>query len=149
MRRALIAVMFTAGACGQSLIDPGHVSGALGEFAPRPGDVPLRCELVPVAPTLDFAFRFRAGYTFRLPVAQYQTAGHAWRVLTKIIPQDGKKKKKKKKNKKNQHKQKKQQTTTKHHKKQNKNKQNNQKKTKSNFYILFYIFNFIYFLTFI
>ena len=88
MRRALIAVMFTAGACGQSLIDPGHVSGALGEFAPRPGDVPLRCELVPVAPTLDFAFRFRAGYTFRLPVAQYQTAGHAWRVLTKIIPQD-------------------------------------------------------------
>src|ERR1035441_3053047 len=89
MRRALIAVMFTAGACGQSLIDPGHVSGALGEFAPRPGDVPLRCELVPVAPTLDFAFRFRAGYTFRLPVAQYPPARHARRATTAQVVKTG------------------------------------------------------------
>src|ERR1039457_5511578 len=88
MRRALIAVMFTAGACAQSLIDSGHVSTAVHEFAPRPSDVPLRCELVPVSPVLDFAFRFRAGYTFRLPVAQYQTGNHAWFVLTKITPQD-------------------------------------------------------------
>ena len=88
MRRALILVMFAAGACSQTLIDAGHVSAALHQFAPRPGDVPLRCELVPVPPALDFAFRFRAGYTFRLPAAQYQAAGHAWFVLTKITPQD-------------------------------------------------------------
>ena len=88
MRRALILVMFAAGACSQTLIDAGHVSAALHQFAPRPGDVPLRCELVPVAPTLDFAFRFRAGYTFRVPAAQYQAAGHAWFVLTKITPQE-------------------------------------------------------------
>ncbi|MGA3017315.1 MAG: hypothetical protein ABSF62_09375 [Bryobacteraceae bacterium] len=89
MRRALIFGMVAAGACAQTLIDSGHVSAALHEFAPRPGDVPLRCELVPVAPTLDFAFRFRAGYTFRLPAAQYQKPGPAWFVLTKITPQDG------------------------------------------------------------
>jgi hypothetical protein len=88
MRRALIAVIFTAGACAQTLIDPSYVSIALREFAPHPGDVPLRCEIVPDAPTLDFAFRFRAGYTFRVPAAQYQTAGHAWFVLTKITPQE-------------------------------------------------------------
>ncbi|MGD0867916.1 MAG: hypothetical protein ABSB88_00070 [Bryobacteraceae bacterium] len=88
MRRALIAVIIASGACAQTLIDPDHVSTALKEFAPRPGAVPLRCELVPVAPTLDFAFRFRAGYTFRLPVGQYQTAGHAWFVLTKITPRN-------------------------------------------------------------
>jgi hypothetical protein len=86
MRRALIAVMFAAGASAQSLIDPGQVSAALGEFAPRPGDVLLRCEVVPAVPMLDFAFRFRAGYTFRLPAAQYQTFGHTWFVLTKITP---------------------------------------------------------------
>jgi hypothetical protein len=88
MRRALIAVIIAACACAQTLIDSGHVSTALHEFAPRPSDVPLRCELVPVAPTLDFAFRFRAGYTFRLPVAQYQAANHSWFVLTKLTPQD-------------------------------------------------------------
>ena len=87
MRRALIAVMIACGACAQSLIEPGQISAALGEFAPRPGHVPLRCEVVPAAPVLDFAFRFRAGYTFRLPVAQYQTSGHAWFVLTRITPQ--------------------------------------------------------------
>jgi hypothetical protein len=86
MRRALIAVMVARGACAQSLIDPGHVSTALHEFASRPSDVPLRCEAVQVAPVLDFAFRFRAGYKFRLPAAQYQTAGPVWRVLTKITP---------------------------------------------------------------
>jgi hypothetical protein len=88
MRRALIFAMFAGGACAQSLIDPGRVSGALRQFAPRPDDVPLRCELVPAAPTVDFAFRFRAGYIFRVPAAQYQTAGHVWRVLTRITPQD-------------------------------------------------------------
>ena len=88
MRRALIAVIIAAGARGQSLIDPGRVSGALHEFAPRSAGVPLRCELVLVAPALDFAFRFRAGYTFRVPAAQYQNPGHAWRVLTKITPQN-------------------------------------------------------------
>jgi hypothetical protein len=88
MRRALIAVMVASGACAQSLIDPGHVSIALHEFASRPSDVPLRCEAVQAAPVLDFAFRFRAGYTFRLPAAQYQTANHSWFVLTKITPQD-------------------------------------------------------------
>ena len=88
MRRALIFVIIAGGACAQSLIDPGRVSGVLRQFAPNPGDVSLRCELVPVAPTLDFAFRFRAGYTFRVPAAQYQAAGHAWFVLTRITPQD-------------------------------------------------------------
>jgi hypothetical protein len=81
--------MIAGGACAQTLIDADHVSIALREFGPRPGDVALRCELVPTAPTLDFAFRFRAGYTFRLPAAQHQTTGHYWFVLTRITPQGG------------------------------------------------------------
>jgi hypothetical protein len=88
MRRALIAVIFAGCACAQSVVDASHLEATLKDFAPHAGDVQLRCELAPAAPILDFAFRFRAGYTFRLPSGQFQTANHNWFVLTKITPQD-------------------------------------------------------------
>jgi hypothetical protein len=58
-------------------------------FESRPGDVPLRCDVTPLAPSLNFAFRFQAGYTFHVPQTQYPSSTRGWLVLTAITPERG------------------------------------------------------------
>jgi len=58
-------------------------------FAPRAGREPLACEVTPLPPALNFAFRFIAGYTFHLPPAAYQGTTPEWSVLAAITPESG------------------------------------------------------------
>jgi hypothetical protein len=89
MHWPLVAVMFAAGASAQTLIDPGQISSLIGSIPQRSGGARLRGSMWPSPPILDFAFRFRAGYSFRLDAGQYPPGRHSWSVLTKVTPQDG------------------------------------------------------------
>ena len=68
----------------------GELSQVRRNVESRPGDEPLRCEVTPLAPSLNFAFRFQAGYTFHVPQTQYPSSTpRGWLALTAITPQGG------------------------------------------------------------
>ncbi len=90
MRGAILAgFLLTPGIFAQSLIDPASLSPSLKEFDSQPGDRPLRCEVTPIEPSLDFSFRFQTGYSIRVPMEQYFGPDHAWAIVTRVIPDDG------------------------------------------------------------
>jgi hypothetical protein len=86
---AIVVLLWAAQTYAQTAVDPARLPTLLRNFEPRPGDAPLACEVTPVAPALNFAFRFQAGYVFHLPAAQYSADTRGWSVLTKITPKDG------------------------------------------------------------
>jgi hypothetical protein len=49
----------------------------------------LRCEIATISPVLDFSFRFRAGFTVRLPLAQFSGTGHNLGMLVRVRPEAG------------------------------------------------------------
>jgi hypothetical protein len=90
MRGALIAGLILApGMWAQSVIDPARLPTSVRELAPQPGDKPLRCEVTPSKPSLDFNFRFQTGYSIGVPLAQYFGAGHRWVIVTRVTPDNG------------------------------------------------------------
>src|ERR1051325_8741828 len=76
-------------ACAQTILDPARLSADQKNFDPRPTDKPLRCEVQPFRPSLDFNFRIQSGYVMRVPMDQYSGPGHAWFVLQRITPEEG------------------------------------------------------------
>ncbi len=70
----------------QTLISAGRIPANLKNFSLQPGDVRLRCEVIPFKPLLNFSFRFEAGYVVRVPMNQYSGPGHRWAFLTRITP---------------------------------------------------------------
>jgi hypothetical protein len=90
MRGALIASLLVAPCLwAQTLIDPTRLPSSVRELAPQPGDQPLRCEVTPMKPSLDFSFRFQTGYSIGVPMAQYFGPGHGWLIVTRVTPQNG------------------------------------------------------------
>jgi hypothetical protein len=90
MRWASIAVLLlTARASAQTLVAPAQVARVLPDFQRHPGDTPLRCEVTPLEPVLNFAFRIEAGYTLHVPLSEYPQPTQGWSVLTTIAPQVG------------------------------------------------------------
>ena len=51
---------------------------------------PLKCEVQPMRPFLDFAFRFEAGYLIRCQLAQFKGQNAAVAVYVRIQPEQGK-----------------------------------------------------------
>lgn len=89
MRSLLIAVLLSAGAYSQTIVDPRQLRGAWTHLEPQKDDRPLRCEVTPLHPALNFGFRFQAGYVVRVPLSQYFGPGHLWGILVRIAPDDG------------------------------------------------------------
>jgi hypothetical protein len=87
--RPIAFLLFTPLASAQTAVTPGQIARVLRDFEPHPGDTPLRCEVAPLPPVLNFAFRFQAGYTFHVPLAQYPGATRGWSALTSITPEGG------------------------------------------------------------
>src|SRR5579872_2835582 len=73
----------------QSLVNPTRAAQLAENFDSRKDDQPLRCEVTPIQPQLNFSFRFQAGYVFRVPMKQFAGAGHRWSVLTRVTPAGG------------------------------------------------------------
>lgn len=92
MRWALIAGILVAanGMRAQSLIEPDRLPTNLRQLGAEASDQPLRCEITPLKPGLDYMFRFQTGYSIATPMAQYFGAGHGWAILTRVTPEGGK-----------------------------------------------------------
>ncbi len=90
MRRAAIALLLlTPFASAQALVTAGELPRLQRLFTARSGTEPLACEVTQIAPVLNFAFRYVAGYTFHVPQSQYQGSTRGWSVLTAITPESG------------------------------------------------------------
>jgi hypothetical protein len=90
MRSATIVVLLSmAAASAQTEVDPAGLEELHRQFDAHPGDVPLPCEVAPVSPAPNFAFRVQAGYTIRVPRNQYSGTAQGWSVFTSITPADG------------------------------------------------------------
>src|ERR1035438_6663920 len=63
-------------AFGQSLVEPERIPAVREFFARAASAPPLRCGINPVRPSLNFGFRFQAGYTAEIPFAQFHGSGH-------------------------------------------------------------------------
>jgi hypothetical protein len=89
MRCAVTLVLLAAAAKGQVLLDPARLPAGLLDFERKTDDKPLRCEVRPLRPTLDFSFRFQAGYMVRVPMNQFTGKGHIWGVVARVTPEGG------------------------------------------------------------
>jgi hypothetical protein len=93
--RALIAVLFALPFAGvmapvmapaQSILDPARIKNLLSSLEPAPNDRPCRCDVTPLKPSLNYSFRFQAGYTVSVPMNQFQGSGHSLAILLAITP---------------------------------------------------------------
>ena len=79
----LLLVLFPA--FSQTIVPPETGMEFLNGRVPAP----LKCQLQPIHPTLDFAFRFHSGVSFRVPFNQYRGGGHVWTVGMRIQAENG------------------------------------------------------------
>jgi hypothetical protein len=83
----LVVVPATAPAWAQSIISGPRAAGVAAQLDhAQPGERGLRCEVAPLKPTLNYSFRFQAGYTVTVPMNQYRGSGHRWTIATRITP---------------------------------------------------------------
>jgi hypothetical protein len=89
LRQPVIVLMLLAPlASAQVALDPGESSRARHDFETRTGEEALRCEVTPLGPVLNLAFRFQAGYLFHVPQSLYSSSNRGWVVFTAITPED-------------------------------------------------------------
>ena len=89
MRGAIYMLLLAAAAPGQVLLNPARMPPRLRSLEAQPGETPLRCEVDPIRPRLDFSFRFQTGYTVRVPMSQFSGKGHSWGVVMRVTPEGG------------------------------------------------------------
>jgi hypothetical protein len=89
MRPLAIAWLLASACAAQVIVDPARFGSIVKALEPRPDEKPLRCEVTPIKPSLNFGFRFQAGYIVRVPMNQFSGPGHGWAMLTRITPEGG------------------------------------------------------------
>jgi len=88
--RILVSALLVTAACAQVVVDPARVPNLLKRLEPRADEQPLRCEVVPIKPLLNFSFRFQPGFILRVPLGQYTGPRHRWAIFMKVTPAGGK-----------------------------------------------------------
>jgi hypothetical protein len=91
-RLLTVFVLAAAAAECQTVVDPARLPAALRNVEQTQAGPRVKCEVTPFRPLLNFGFRFQAGYTVRVPLNQYQGAGHKLGMMTRITPLDGSRK---------------------------------------------------------
>jgi len=66
----LTSIVLSVSAFGQSLVAPERIASERQLFEAAVPAPQLRCEIHPVRPALNFAFRFETGYTIDIPLMQ-------------------------------------------------------------------------------
>jgi hypothetical protein len=89
MRPLAIALLLASACAAQVIANPARFGSTLKALEPRADEERLRCEVTPIRPSLNFGFRFQAGYVVHVPMNQYSGAGHGWAIVTRITPEDG------------------------------------------------------------
>jgi hypothetical protein len=89
VRALTIGVLVTcATACAQIVVDERRLGSTLAKFESSEPDS-LRCSVSPIHPSLNYSFRFQAGYIVTVPMEQFEGTGHRWRMITRITPEEG------------------------------------------------------------
>jgi len=89
MRRLAIVLLLASAGAAQNIVDPARFGNMLKALEPQAGEKLVRCEVTPIKPSLNFSFRFQAGYVAHVPMNQYFGAGHGWLILTRVTPEGG------------------------------------------------------------
>jgi hypothetical protein len=71
------------------VMEPDKIGQAVAQLEATKDEKPLRCDVHPIRPALNFTFRFQAGYVVTVPMKQYIGTGNVWAILTRITPQNG------------------------------------------------------------
>ncbi|HUA59882.1 MAG TPA: hypothetical protein VML19_14075 [Verrucomicrobiae bacterium] len=86
MRGALaLSILAAMAAPAQTILPQDRAAMFFG----RPDLGELVCRATGRHPTLDFSFRFRAGYLLSVPMKQYRGPGHHWYVVVQVYPVSG------------------------------------------------------------
>lgn len=87
MKWALVAVLLPACCDAQVAVGARRAAGLSRFFDPSPGETVLRCEVTPIRPSLNYSFRFQAGYRASVSSGQFEGKGHGFTALARVTPQ--------------------------------------------------------------
>lgn len=88
-RSAALLLLTSAAMFGQVLVEADRLPASFRDFRPEPGEGTFACAVQPIRPTLNFGFRFQAGWVARVPLGQFQGKGHRWVMLARVTPEGG------------------------------------------------------------
>jgi len=86
---ALLLCGRAASAWAQAAIDPTRYPDLLRYLDPQPDETQFACEISPIPPSLNFSFRFGAGYIVRVPMGQFRGPDHRWDTVVEVVPRTG------------------------------------------------------------
>ena len=86
MKAACAAILLAVSCSAQVVVYPSRVRRALNLFDATPGETVLSCDVTPMRPSLNYSFRFQAGYRVSMSGSQFQGKGHGWTELIRITP---------------------------------------------------------------
>src|SRR3954447_25555518 len=86
---AILLLVTTATASAQVVVDERRLGARLARFEDAAPADTLRCSVSPIHPSLNYSFRFQAGYILTVPMNQFEGSGHRWRMITRVTPQGG------------------------------------------------------------
>jgi len=87
--RTIAVLLYAAALSAQVAIDPARYRPLIRYLDPQPGETSFVCEVTPIRPSLNFSFRFQAGYAVRVPMGQFPGSGHRWNMVVEILPVAG------------------------------------------------------------
>jgi hypothetical protein len=77
-------------ASAQGIVNPNRLRRIVAQLeGAQAGEQALRCQVSAIKPSLNFSFRYQAGYMVTVPMNQYIGSGHGWNTLTRITPEGG------------------------------------------------------------
>jgi len=89
MRLVLATLLLACTASAQSLLERSKALAAAKYFEPARSEKRLQCEVKPIQPQLNFAFRIQAGYVVHVPMKQYIGPEHSWILMFRVTPEGG------------------------------------------------------------
>jgi hypothetical protein len=86
----ILALAACAAAPAQNIVNPNRLRGFIAQLeGAEAGAKTLRCDVSEMKPSLNYSFRYQAGYMVTVPMNQYLGSGHGWATLTRITPEGG------------------------------------------------------------
>ena len=81
------AMVLTIPAFAQSMVEPERADAVRRLFDTAPSTPSLRCEISPMNPTVNFAFRFEVVYRVQVPMSQFDGPSHSLTTYTRVTPE--------------------------------------------------------------
>jgi hypothetical protein len=89
MRFTLLLMLACIVGSAQSVVNAARINPSTANFEPQPGEVAMKCDVMPLRPQLNFGFLYQAGYRVSIPLANYTGTGHFFAQLLRVTPAGG------------------------------------------------------------